>query len=120
MNTDRSNHPTVIEYAIQHLFKRKTPAAAAKETVAKLSGSENLFLGPGIVTIDPKKLEEAIWGRMVQFTIQGLKHFKKGKEHWAISATLNHYKQPPKFRAELKKRIVQELGQDPFPYDDGS
>ena len=114
---DKSTNPTVVEYAVQYLFKGKSPATAAKETAKKLSGSENLFLGPGITSIDPKKLEAAIWDRLVEFTITNLKRNKAGFEHYALNGTILNFRQKPQIRAELKKRVIKEMGHDPFPND---
>lgn len=114
---DRSTHPTVIEYAVQTLFKGKSPEVAAKDTAKKLSGSENMFFGPGVSLIDPKKLAEALWGRLVSFTIQGMKKIKPGMEHFALDGTVQHFRQAPRIRTELKNRVTKALGGEPFPND---
>lgn len=59
---DRSTDETVMEYAKQFLLKKKvkTIAAAARSTAKKLSGGENMMLGPGVTMIDAKKLEAAL------------------------------------------------------------
>jgi hypothetical protein len=69
---DHSEHPTVVEYAVRFLFKKKSPAVAAKMTAQRLGGSPNLFIGGGLVPvhIDPKKLENAIYERMVQRALE--------------------------------------------------
>jgi hypothetical protein len=75
---DKSNHPTVVEYAVRDLFKGKSPAAAARFTAKKLSGSENLFLGSGVVDIDPKVLEDNLWERMAASAVSAIPHLKPG------------------------------------------
>ena len=69
---DRSTDENVVEYAVQaFIFKKKaTPKAAAVATAKKLSGGENMFLGPGVTIIDPKKLEDAIWGRVIDTAVR--------------------------------------------------
>lgn len=66
---DRSNHPNVVQYAVITLMKGKTPASAAKSTAKKLSGVDNMFLGPGISLVDPVALENAIYEYMVQHSL---------------------------------------------------
>lgn len=66
---DRSNHPNVVQYAVITLMKGKTPASAAKSTAKKLSGGDNMFLGPGISLIDAATLENAIYEYMVQHSL---------------------------------------------------
>lgn len=60
---DRSTHGSVVTYAMQEVWKGKSPATAAKYTAKKLSGGPNMFLGSPTedVHVDPKVLEEAIW-----------------------------------------------------------
>lgn len=118
-NTDRSTHPTAVQYAVQYLFKRKSVKAAVAETVKKLSGFENVFLGPGVSVLDPRKLEEAVWDNLADFVIKSMKSFKEEKNHWALDGAADHFKQKsPTFRRELKKRVVKRLGKDPFKHDD--
>lgn len=69
---DRSNDETVVEYAIRYVFKNKTPKQAAVATAKKLSGFENILLGPGVTVVDAKKLEETIWNRFLAKTQFGL------------------------------------------------
>jgi hypothetical protein len=115
---DRSDHPTVVEYAVRTMMKGKSPASAAKDTVKKLSGSENIFFGPGVTTIDPKKLEDALWARLVACAIHSMKHIREGKEHFALDGTLSHFDQKPSMRKELKRRTIEALGYNPFVHDD--
>jgi uncharacterized protein YjeT (DUF2065 family) len=65
---DRSADETVVEYAIREVHKNKTPKVAATATAKKLSGGQNMMLGSGTTVIDPKKLEDAIWGRFLEKT----------------------------------------------------
>lgn len=119
--TDRSDHPNVVEYAVQYLFKGKSIKIAAKLTADKLSGFSNMFFGPGITLIDPKKLEDAVWGRLVDKVVKGVKAgtFREGMEHYALDGTLQQFGQKgPVARKELKKRVIKEMGRDPFPGDD--
>ena len=114
MPTDRSTNPTVITYAVQDLFKGKSPAAAAKHTVKKLSGTENMFLGPGVSTIDPKALEAALWEHLADFVIAGFPKMKPGKEDYALDGTIFHFSQKPAIRERLYAEVVKRLGRDPF------
>jgi hypothetical protein len=59
---ERHDDPTILEYAKQNLIsgKSKSIAHAAKATVAKLHGGENMMIGPGVSHIDQKKLEGAL------------------------------------------------------------
>ena len=116
MTSDRSKHPTVVEYAVQELMKGKSPKVAAARTAKKLSGSENMFLGPGVSVIDPKILEEALWERLVEFAV----NLAKSQDvEWAVASTLQHFEQEPlawpekpnnKMRAELQKRVEKVFG----------
>jgi len=115
--TDRSTHDTVVEYAVRTMMKGKSPTSAAKDTVKKLSGSENMFFGPGITLIDPKTLEGALWDRMVKFTVDRVHRIKPGMEHYALDGTIQHFNQAPGLRAELKKRVLAKAG-NLFPNDD--
>jgi hypothetical protein len=121
---DHSSDPTVLEYAMQTIQKGKSPSAAAKSTAKKLSGTSNLFIGgSGQVSIDPKKLEAAIWERMVA---QVIKWGVTGKDpSSSLISAANYYKQMPdwtpgwkpletKYVLELRKKVVEKLGHDPF------
>lgn len=120
---NESVDPTVLEYAVQEMMKGKSPATAAKNTAKKLSGGTNVFIGGGSqVEIDVKALESAIWDRVADRCVVILtKHTKPGQEQSALAATAFYYKQmditepaPPKFVAELRKRVAARLGRDPF------
>ena len=104
---DRSDNPTVVEYAVQSMFKGKSLKAAAKSTAQKFDGYENMFFGPGISRIDASKLEDALWGRLVDATLLSQSHFKPGMEHFALEATLQHFRQKPTMLKELEKRVTQ-------------
>ena len=117
LGKDRSTHPTVVEYAVQYLFKNMGPKKAAENTAKKLSGGPNMFLNvhpPDVVKIDVHQLEEAVWGQIVDRTIKGLGSFKPDKAHYALDGNLQHFHQRPSQRAELKRRVIARLGHDPF------
>ena len=123
---DRSTNSTVVEYAAIEMRKGKSPMAAANRTAKKLSGGTNMFLGPGVTTIDPKKLEGALWDRMAEHAAKGLVHLREGKEHYTLDGTLQFYKQAPfggaskpAMRSRLKTLVIERLGRDPFTSDDG-
>lgn len=111
---DKSTHPTVVEYAIQFLFKGKSVEAAVKETIKKLSGSQNMFLGNGVAVINSDPLREAVWGRLVDYTIESLGRIKPGKEEYAIDGTIQYFRQSVKIREQLKRMVVEKLGRNPF------
>ena len=58
--TDQSTEPNVVEYAVQSMFKGQTLVGAARSTARKLSGHQNMFLGPGVTLVDPKKLNRLV------------------------------------------------------------
>jgi hypothetical protein len=115
--TDRSNHETVVEYGVQMLFKGKNPKNAASATTKKLSGTENIFLGPGLSIVNANKLEENLWERLIDFASSGMKKMKAGFEHYSIDGTLQHFNQKPDLRSKLKEKIIAKLGHDPFVND---
>lgn len=114
---DRSEHPTVVEYGVQEMFKRKSPRAAAESTAKRLSGFENMFLGPGVAMIDPRKLEEALWTRLVDLVLSSMEKIKPGMGHFALDGVLDQFRQGKRVRSELKSRVIQRVGFDPFPND---
>jgi hypothetical protein len=117
LGKDRSTDGTVVEYAVQNLFKRQSPKKAAENTAKALSGQPNMFLGvhpPDVVKIDPRQLEGAVWERMVDSTLKAIASFKADKAHWALDSTLQYFHQRPSQRAELKRRVIERLGRDPF------
>jgi len=111
---DHSEHPTAVEYAWHSVMRGKSPAAAAKFTEKKLSGSENLFFGGEIVRIDPVKLEAAIWKRLAERVIDGLPKVRPGKEEYVLDGVLQGFQQSPALREKLRARVIDELGRDPF------
>jgi hypothetical protein len=124
---DQSTNSTVVEYAVQEMLKGKSPAAAAKRTVKKLSGGTNMFIGPGVVQIDPKALEAALWDRMAETAIKVLPQYAAGKEHYVLGGTLLRFSQTalgipakPAMRARLKALIVEKMSNNPFTSDDGT
>jgi len=108
---DHSTNPTVVEYAVRFLFKRKSVRVAARATAAKLSGQQNYFIGDGAaVQIDPKKLEGALWGRLVDRALENIRKFKAGKEAFAVGAVVNHFNLGKRDSSTLEKLVVKELG----------
>jgi len=114
---DRSDHGTVVEYAVRELFKRKSPATAAKNTVKKLSGYENFFLGKGVTLVDAKKLEAAIFDRIANVVIDNISHVKEGMEHIALDMAMNHFVQGKLVRKKVKSIVIKKLGKNPFSGD---
>lgn len=105
---DRSRHSTVVEYAVQEMFKKKSYKTAAKNTAAKLSGHANLFLGvhpPNVVHIDVATLEDALLDRMAISAKESSSRMKPGMEDIAVLGTLDHFRQPEKLRPELERRM---------------
>ena len=116
-STDRSDNETVVEYGVQDLFKGKSPKAAANFTAKKLSGTENLFLGPGISRINPIKLENNLWKRMAEFVIKGIPNVRTNYEHYVLDGAIQQYNQKPNVRAKLKKTVIEIMGKNPFTHD---
>ena len=115
---DYSKDPTVVEYAVQDMFKGKSLKTAARSTAKKFNGSTNMFIGSmDQISIDPDSLEDALWERLVGYTTASIPKIKPGKEHFALDGTIQFYRQKPTMRAELKKRVVVALGGDPFTND---
>lgn len=123
---DKTEHPSVIEYAAISLIKGKSPTAAAEYTVKKLAGRTNMFLGPGTVEIDSKRLESLLYDRMAESAIQSMRKWppKEGKAR--LVGYLQKYFPdkagaaraiPQKTYVEVTKRIVSELGTNPFTDD---
>lgn len=119
LSEDKTTHDTVIEYAVQEMIKRGGgPAKAAKSTARKLSGSENLFLGAGIVEIDATRLEELLWERLTGFVCEQVGRVKAEKSHYALDFAISHFRLPKSARRRLKAEAVAR-GCDLFLYDDG-
>lgn len=117
-NAKHSSHPTVVEYAVQEMFRGrgKSVRAAAAATAKKLSGLQNMFISSAgdVVEIDPRELEDALWDRMSDVAIKAMPSFKRGKEDWAIDATLQQFQQKPSEKERLMELVVQKLGYDVF------
>lgn len=69
--TDRSAHPNVVEYALINARKGMALPAAISRAVKKLSGFNNMFLGPGISIITKKGLEDAIYQYLADMARKG-------------------------------------------------
>lgn len=109
---DHSAHPTVVEYAVQSIFKGKSPTAAARHTASRLAGGTNLFIGGGHekVSIDPKKLEAAIWDRVVEHAVASAKRVKPGMEHMGVGGSADHFRLGKADQAKLKSAVETKLG----------
>lgn len=105
-SVDKSDHPTVIEYGVQEMFKRKSPRAAARATAKKLSGSENMFLGSGVVSIDAERLEQNLWRRLVDQTAKAKQRFRPEVTLlWVAESTAQHFNQKPAVAQEIVRRM---------------
>lgn len=114
-----SKDPTVVEYAAITMLKGKSPSASAKATAKKFNGTQNYFIGSAhTVDIDADELEEALWERLVGNVTASIPRIKPGKEHYALDGVLQQFKQKPTLRAELKRRVIEAVGGDPFPHDE--
>jgi hypothetical protein len=112
---DQSLHPTVVEYGVRMMMKRKGPRAAAQVTAKKLSGEWEIpLLGVQDSSIDPKVLEGALWDRLVDQVVENIGRFKPGTEEIALGAALDHFKQGRATEAKLRKLVVRRLRRDPW------
>jgi hypothetical protein len=118
--TDRSTHPTVVEYAVQDLFKGKSLAAAANRAAKKFSGGENMFFGSGVTLIDPRALEAALWNRLAEHAAKSISKYPSNAEGW-LNGTLQHFGQTPfggqskpALVTKLKALVIEKLGYNPF------
>lgn len=101
---DRSEDPTVLEYAKQHLFKGKGIAGAVRETVKTLHGGTNVFIGPGVSSIDPAKLEHALVGQLYA-------HASPGGEHMSNAwVTQNHFRLSDKDMKKVAAHGAEKKG----------
>ena len=127
---DRSADETVMEYAKQFLLKKKvkTIAAAARSTAKKLSGGENMMLGPGVTIIDAKKLEAAlsdyirdygnqngIWMAQHTFNLSDDEAAKLGisgsvRAGLMLSAGMKYDPENQAHRQELADKMKEKLG----------
>ena len=108
---DDSTNGTVVEYAVLNLFKRMSVEKAARVTAEKLSGKSNIFIGGGITSIDPKRLETAIWDRLIRHTMKGIAMEKSGKEEYALINTVDKFLLGKKDQKTLKSLVESEWGQ---------
>jgi hypothetical protein len=103
---DKTDHPTVVEYGVREMFKHKSPRAAARSTAKKLSGSENLFLGPGVVAIDADRLEQNLWRRLVENTVEMRGRFRPDVSLLFVAeSTASHFNQKPAVAEEIVRKI---------------
>lgn len=111
-NARHSSHPTVVEYAVQEMFKGKSPKVAAANAAARLNGGINMFIDTkNDVEIDPAELEEALWMNMAKYATKY--PIKPGEERNVARGTLAHFQQwkwgkPPKTKMEdmLMERML--------------
>jgi hypothetical protein len=92
--TDHSTNDVVVEYAMQVLIKgKKSPKVAAMTTMKKLNGGTNMMIDPHAkaINIDPRKLEDAIWGRLADMTKRAISKFDWTAEDAAKSTLQNFY-----------------------------
>jgi hypothetical protein len=124
---DYSRDGTVVEYAVQSMFKGKSLRAAARSTAKKFDGQQNMFIGSfDQISIDADVLEDALWDRIVGFATASMPKLKAGKEQYALYGALQHFRQcdsktmkvKDEVYQELKKRVVAALGGDPFTSDE--
>lgn len=108
---DHSANPTVVEYAVRFLPK-KGVSAAARETVKRLHGYQNMFIDSKMVpvSIDQKKLEMAIWDRLVDHVKQTIASFKPGKQDMALGSVADIHRLKKRDAAKLKKLAAERLG----------
>jgi hypothetical protein len=76
-----------------------------------------MFLGPGVTIIDAKKLEDALWDHLVSIVVKNIARIKVEFNHFALDGAIQHFNQKPKIRPELKKRVIERLGENPFLND---
>jgi hypothetical protein len=109
---DHSAHPTVVEYAVREMLKgKKGPVASARFTAKNLNGYDNMFIDTtGPVSIDPKKLEAEIWGRLIDQVKKNIDSFKPGKQDMALGAAADFFKLGKRDEAKLKKLASKRLG----------
>ena len=102
-----STHPTVIEYAVQFLYKRKSPKVAARLTAERLNGAPNLFIDAvNPLVVDPDLLEAEIWKAMAKRALENVARFRPGATDIAIGCVVDAYHLGKRDTAKLTK-IVQ-------------
>ena len=105
-NGRHSTHRTVVEYAVQEMFKGKSPKVAAENTARKLNGGTNMFIDVTNETdIDPTELEEALWQNMADYAVRGS---RPGDEVGAARGALMHFNQW-QWGKPLKLKMEQKL-----------
>jgi len=111
-HVDRTDHPTVVEYGVQEMMKRKSPLTAARNTAKKLSGYPNMLLGAPAdpVYIDPRRLEQLLFDRIVEQAQKNVRDFKPGAEDMAIGAAIDLFRQGK--AVEKKVRKVLKVASD--------
>jgi len=104
---DRTLHPTVVEYGVREMMKGKSPQVAARNTAKKLGGHPNMLLGSPTepVAIDPRRLEEALFERIVGLAKENLARFKPGAEAMAVGAAVDHFRQKSRVEKAVRKRL---------------
>lgn len=108
---------TLIQYCVQDMFKGRQIPTIAKNVAKKFNGVENMFLGPGVIQIDPKELEAALWKYVAQDIASAGQSYKAGKEHFAIDGVMHKFRVATKYRAKLKALAIAEIGRDIFTSD---
>lgn len=111
---------TLIQYCVQEMFKGRQIPAIAKNVAAKFSGGENMFLGSGVIQIDAKELEAALWRYVAQGIAKNGATYKAGKEHFAIDGAMHQFRINAKYRAKLKALAIEFAGKNIFTGDDVS
>jgi len=112
MNARHSLNQTVVQYAVQQMFKGKSPAIAARNTAQRLNGGTNMFIDSAHeVDIDPVELEEALWENMADYATKS--PIKPGDERNVARGTLMYFNQwswgkPPK--TKLEDKLILYMG----------
>ena len=108
---DQSEHPTVIQYTLSCLMKGQSFSSALKRSMRTFDGSTNIFVGSGhLISIDPKKLADALWETFVKQVLKNIESFKKNKERIALLAVADLFNLKGKEIDLLEKKVVQQLG----------
>lgn len=118
-NGRHSLNQTVVQYAVQEMFKGKSPAVAARNTAQRLNGGTNMFIDSAHeVGIDPTELEDALWKNMADYATAY--PIKPGDERNVARGTLMYFKQwswgkPPKTKLEDKLMLYMAKPQQHTP-----
>lgn len=108
---------TLMQYCVQDMFKGRQIPNIAKNVAKKFSGGENMFLGPGVLSIDPQQLEAALWKYVGQAVASAAAKVKAGKEHYAIDGIVQQFRIDAKYRDKVKSAAVAAIGRDIFAND---